>query len=268
MAKKIVKTFDELKNITLSEVIEKEYWLEFKHHGDFSTSNLHEEIMELVKHYSLCSKWEFNRYSDSFTESDADHFGPEITPFIKSIYMGNKNTKRQYWQQDVSLFSVNKLCMLNCEISSMKVYRTKSDYYIIADDLKMCSVFFYNENGVTNGKDYPIYRLLRAANKRRLGEIKKEKNEKIRKFEMELVIMGLQGFLEIPSLSLEKTAHSNMAKTAFLRANGFTITANYKRDWDANLYDLTHYNNSINMKQLNHEDLKIILTALKEIGKL
>jgi len=80
--------------------------------------------------------------------------------------------------------------------------------------------------------------------------------------------MGLQGFLEIPSLSLEKTTHSNMAKTAFLRANGFTITANYKRDWDANLYDLTNYNNSINMKQLNHKDLKIILTALKEIGKL
>jgi len=270
MAKKIVKTFVELKNITLSEVIEKEYWLEFKHHGDFSTSNLHEEIMELVKHYSLCSKWEQYRPTYSFRLKDAEHFGTEITPFIKQLCLNNMGNPTGRWgyMRNPNLFNTVSFYLSNCEIDKINIYRTKSDYYIIADDLKMCSVFFYNENGVTNGKEYPIYRLLRAANKRRLGEIKKEKNEKIRKFEMELVIMGLQGFLEIPSLSLEKTTHSNMAKTAFLRANGFTITANYKRDWDANLYDLTNYNNSINMKQLNHKDLKIILTALKEIGKL
>lgn len=269
MSKKIVKTFEELKNLTLSEVVEQEYWLEFKHHGDFSTSNLHEEIMELVKHYSLCSKWEQRKYTSSFHSKDADHFGTEITPLIKQLYLTNTNTKSRYgYYSNPQLFNTIQFSLCNCEIHNVDVYRTKTDYYIIVDDLKLCSAFFYNDNGVTNGKEYPIYRLLRAANKRRLGEIKKEKNEKIRKFEMELVMMGLQGFLDIPSLSLEKTYHSNIARTAFLRANGFTITANYKRDWDANLYDLTHHSNTINMKQLNHHELKIILTALKDIRKL
>lgn len=265
MAKKIVKTFDELKLMNLSDVIEKECYLEFKHSGSFQTVNIHEQILELIKHFNLCDIWNMNAYSQSFHMDQADHFGPSITPFISQKY---KNLPaRTYWR-NASLFSVVDYGLGNCEISTVSLYRDTDNYYFIVDDLKKCSVFFYNDNGKNNVKDYPIYRLLDRCNKRRLGEIKKEKNEKIRKFEMELVIMGLQGFLEIPSLSLEKTAHSNMAKTAFLRANGFTITANYKRDWDANLYDLTHYNNSINMKQLNHKDLKIILTALKEIGKL
>lgn len=269
MAKKIVKTFTELKNLTLSEVVEQEYWLEFKHNGDFSTSNLHEEIMELVKHYSLCSKWEQCRYNHSFHSDDAKHFGTEITPFIKQSYLSADNTKSRWgYYRNPQLFNTIQFTLSDCKIDNINIYRTKTDYYIIADDLKLCSVFFYNDNGATNGKEYPIYRLLRAANKRRLGEIKKEKNAKIRKFEMELVMMGLQGFLDISSLSLEKTYHSNIARTAFLRANGFTITANYKRDWDQNLYDLTHHSNTINMKQLSHQNLKIILTALKEIGRL
>jgi len=219
MTKKIVKTFAELKNLTLTEVVENEYWLEFKHQGDFSTANLHEEIMELVKIYSLCSEWKLARYTESFDMNDAKHFGTEITPFIKQLYLANNVKDRWGYYRNPQIFNTMLFHLSNCEISSIQVYRTKSDYYIIADDLKLCSVFFFNENGVTNGKEYPIYRLLRAANKRRLGEIKKEKNEKIRKFEMELVMMGLQGFLDIPSLTLQKTHHSNIAKTDYLNTN-------------------------------------------------
>jgi hypothetical protein len=155
-----------------------------------------------------------------------------------------------------------------CQVEQIKIHRSDKDYYIIADDLKTCSIFCYDDGTTRKVLDYPIYRLLQRCDKRRLGKIKKEKNEKIRKFEMELVMMGLQGFLDIPSLTLQKTYHSNIARTVYLQGNGFTITANYKRDWDCNLYDLIHHSNVMNLKQLNHHDLKIILKALKDIRKL
>lgn len=268
MANKNVKTFDELKKMTLTEVVENECWLEFKSNGNFSTANLHEEILELVKHFSLCSSWRGTSWSSSFRIEDAEHFGTDITPKIKTKYATENVKDRWGYRRNHQLFSALEFYLDNCEIGSINVLREVNDYYIIVDKLKTCSVFFYNDNGNVTVDNYPIYRLLRAANKRRLGEIKKEKNEKIRKFEMELVMMGLQGYLEIPSLTLRKTSHSNMARTAFLSSNGFQIFANYKREWDVNLYDLTSNNNSVNMKQLSHVNLKIILTALKEIGKL
>lgn len=268
MKNKNVKSYNELLKMNLTDVIKEECWLEFKHNGSFMTANLHEQIMELVKHFSLCKNYSGSRWTCNFDMEDANHFGPSVTPQIFNLHSKNNVKNRFGVIRNVALLSMVEFNLEQCQVETIKIHRSDKDYYVIADNLKTCSIFCYDDGKARKVLEYPIYRLLQRCDKRRLGEIKKEKNEKIRKFEMELVMMGLQGFLDIPSLTLQKTSHSNVVRTAYLQSNGYTITANYKRDWDCNLYDLTHHSNIINMRQLNHKDLKIILTALKDIKKL
>jgi hypothetical protein len=262
-----VKTFEELKTMTLKEVIDGKCFLKFSHTGTFKTAYLHEQIIELVKHFGLCEKY-FSGCSSSFNMEDAKHFGTNKTPKISNEFRMKNNPNRWGHVYNCALFGTTSYSLMRCEINEINVHRDTNDYYIMVDDLKTCSVFFYNDNGKLVISDYPIYRILERANKRRLSEIKKEKNENIKKFEMKLEMMGLQGFLEIDSLTLLEYCRSNLAKTAQLVSNGYYISANYRREWRENLFDISHNNNKINIKQLTPENLKIILTALQQIGKL
>lgn len=263
-----VKTFEELQKMNLTEIIEGKCYLKFDYTGSFSSANIHEQILELVKYFGLCDSFTTPSFRNSFTMTDAEHFGTNSTPKIYERHSKNNIKDRWGYVRNVSLFDVQEHVFRKCKIDSLYFYRDENNYYIIVGNLKTCSVFFYKDGDKLVVDDYPIYRILERANKRRVSEIKKEKNEKIKKFEMKLEMMGLQGFLEIDSLELREYDRTNLAKTAQLISRGYSISANYRKEWRENLFDLTHNNNKINLRQLTPEKLKIILTALQEIGEL
>lgn len=254
--KKIAKTFEELKTIDFKEIVSKKYFLKVDKNSDFQNLTICEDILLLMDHFQLCTNPQKQIFGNILDRKDIKHFKIQNLPKNKHTYSTNV----------VYLESFN---IYQSGFEYVNFYSDVNHYYLTVDKIQKCSVFFYKDENNNNIDDYPIYELFKLYETRRTKRIETEKSENIKTFEMRMVMMGLQGFLDIPKFELrELSTYYKIQKRIYLHNNGFEITANDIKSYDENKFNILNKRQGINIKNLSHRQLKILLTSFKEIGYL
>lgn len=264
MKKKIIKTKDEIKQISLNDVLEKKISLSVLE-TDFLTGNcnfLTDDVCEIIKF--------FNFEFDILTTYRTDAYFEQTNKF-KTILNSDFLEILKKYSKSINSWSYTSIPGISKQYKQIKspyfygvnILTYKDSVVYALDELVTCSSLF--EKGKENS--YPIYKVLEIMNKRRIAANKKETANKCKTFELKIQFMGLCGELVEHGLifnTQESSVQNIVRKNYAFSQNGTSIYVERNESFDNNLFSIRHYN--FNFNGLTKTQMINILTSLQDNG--